>query len=100
MELHKILDQSANEYFLGIDDDVEEDDDTIHGSHNTTSPKTTDTFHPVVSVDVGTAKMIQNQHQKEKKQSLEKEDIDNASDQKQEEEEEEEEEEEPTEDED
>eukprot|EP00486_Rosalina_sp_Unknown_P005937 CAMPEP_0201569448 /NCGR_PEP_ID=MMETSP0190_2-20130828/11112_1 /ASSEMBLY_ACC=CAM_ASM_000263 /TAXON_ID=37353 /ORGANISM="Rosalina sp." /LENGTH=319 /DNA_ID=CAMNT_0047991745 /DNA_START=226 /DNA_END=1185 /DNA_ORIENTATION=+ len=69
MEMHKILNQGANEYFLGIDEEVEEDDDTIHGAHNTASPKTTDTFHPIVSVDVGTAKMIQKEHQKERKQS-------------------------------
>ena len=71
MEMQRIIQQGQHEYFLNIDDEVDEEDDTLHGGVGHSLAKSKDAFHPIVSVDVGTAKMIQIAH--EKQISLEKE---------------------------
>jgi len=71
IEFNKILDHNAHEYFLNIDDEVDEEDDTMHGQQMHGVTKSKDTFHPVVSVDVSAAKLIHEEQQRERSQSVE-----------------------------
>eukprot|EP01083_Nonionella_stella_P024294 67136_1 len=60
VKMNKMMD--TEEYFLGIDEDIEEDEDAINAAMK--QKKTRDTFHPVLSTDAETAKMIQIEHEK------------------------------------